>query len=214
MEPSVVSNKDDRSSVSQTSSQSVAERQTLPRQKQMDAIHLPTGVVSTGDARRLHRDIVALEDTLQAIRIRTNAPVAKLPRLSRSLEAFASTNRLNFLLPEDRHHAAVFMNYVLNKAPVMSISFASEASRKFTTEIVMWLRANFDSEMLLEIGLEPNIAAGCIVRTTNRVYDFSLITHLVEKRPMLMEKLLQTQDSKVTPTIPLVPAPATEMEGV
>lgn len=163
---------------------------TLPRQKVMDAIHLPTGIVSTGDARRLRRDIAALEETLQAIRLRTNAPVAKLPRLSRSLEEFGSTNRLNFLLPDDRHHAAVFMDYVLKKAPVLRISFASEATRKFTTELVLWLRANFDSEMLVEIGLEPNIAAGCIVRTTDKVFDFSLIKHLEEQRPMLMEKLL------------------------
>ena len=162
----------------------------LPRQPQMDPIRLPTGVVSTGDARRLRRDLAALEDTLQAIRLRTNAPVAKLPRLSRSLEEFASTNRLNFLLPDDRHHAAVFVDYVLKKAPVMSISFASEATRKFTTELVLWLRANFDSEMLLEIGLEPNIAAGSVVRTTNRVFDFSLIKHLEAQQPLLMKQLL------------------------
>lgn len=185
----------------------------LPRQPQMDPIRLPTGVVSTGDARRLRRDLAALEDTLQAIRLRTNAPVAKLPRLSRSLEEFASTNRLNFLLPEDRHHAAVFVDYVLKKAPVMSISFASEATRKFTTELVLWLRANFDSEMLLEIGLEPNIAAGSVVRTTNRVFDFSLIKHLAEKRPMLMAKLLETSGPVSHSVVPVAPAPAAEMEA-
>ena len=185
----------------------------LPRQPQMDPIRLPTGVVSTGDARRLRRDLAALEDTLQAIRLRTNAPVAKLPRLSRSLEEFASTNRLNFLLPDDRHHAAVFVDYVLKKAPVMSISFASEATRKFTTELVLWLRANFDSEMLLEIGLEPNIAAGSVVRTTNRVFDFSLIKHLAEKRPMLMAKLLETSGPVSHPVVPVAPAPAAEMEA-
>lgn len=185
----------------------------LPRQKVMDAIHLPTGIVSTGDARRLRRDIAALEDTLQAIRLRTNAPVAKLPRLSRSLEEFGSTNRLNFLLPDDRHHAAVFMDYVLKKAPVMRISFASEATRKFTTELVLWLRSNFDSEMLVEIGLEPNIAAGCVVRTTDKVFDFSLIKHLESKRPMLMEKLLGTAVAPVAQTVHPAPQPNTEISG-
>ena len=166
------------------------EDAALPRQPKKDALRLPTGVVSTGDARRLRRDLAALEDTLQAMRLRTNAPVAKLPRLDRALEEFASTNRLNFLLPDDRHHAEVFMDYVLKDAPVMKISFASEATRKFTTEIVLWLRANFDSEMLVEIGLEPAIAAGCIVRTSNKVFDFSLVKHLQDQRPLLMEKLL------------------------
>ncbi len=187
---------------------------TLPRQKVMDAVHLPTGIVSTGDARRLRRDIAALEETLQAIRLRTNAPVAKLPRLSRSLEEFGSTNRLNFLLPDDRHHAAVFMDYVLRKAPIMRISFASEATRKFTTELVLWLRANFDSEMLVEIGLEPNIAAGCVVRTSDKVFDFSLIKHLESKRPMLMERLLGTANATVTPVIQPVAAPEQVAPGV
>ena len=42
-------------------------------------IHLPTGVVSMGDARRLRRELAAMEDLLQAIRLRTNSPVAKMP---------------------------------------------------------------------------------------------------------------------------------------
>ena len=163
---------------------------SLPHLKQVEAIHLPTGVVSTGDARRLRRDLAALEETLQAVRLRTNAPVAKLPRLSRSLEEFASTNRLNFLLPDDRHHAAIYMDTVIKKAPVLHISFASEATRKFTTELIQWLRANFDSEMLIEVGLEPNIAAGSMVRTANKVFDFSLMKHLEGQRAMLMERLL------------------------
>lgn len=180
----------------------------VPPKKQAEPIHLPTGVVSTGDARRLRRDLAELEETLQAVRLRTNAPVAKLPRLSRSLEEFASTNRLNFLLPDDRRHATVFMDAVLKKAPVLHISFASEATRKFTTELVLWLRANFDSEMLIEIGLEPNIAAGSVVRTTNRVFDFSLMKHLESKRGMLMERLLGTSNTTVKqPPQPVEPAP-------
>jgi len=178
----------------------------LPHLKQADAIHLPTGVVSTGDARRLRRDLAALEETLQAVRLRTNAPVAKLPRLSRSLEEFASTNRLNFLLPDDRHHAAVYMDAVIKKAPVLHISFASEATRKFTTELIQWLRINFDSEMLIEIGLEPNIAAGSMVRTSNKVFDFSLMKHLEGQRAMLMERLL-SNDAVVPDKQPAVQLP-------
>lgn len=179
----------------------------LPRQNQKDPLRLPTGVVSTGDARRLRRDLAALEEILQAIRLRTNAPVAKLPRLSRALEEFAGTNRLNLLLPDDRHHAEVFMDYVIKQAPVLKISFASEATRKFTTEIVLWLRANFDSEMLVEIGLEPAIAAGCMVRTTNKMFDFSLLKHLQEQRPLLMEKLLGSagQAAQAVQTVAVAP---------
>ena len=179
-----------------------AATMTLPRQTQMDPVRLPTSIVSTSDARRLRRDLAALEETIQAMRLRTNAPVAKLPRLSRSLEEFASTNRLNFLLPDDRHHAAVFMDYVLKKAPVLHMSFATEATRKFTTEIIVWLRTNFDSELLLEIGLEPGIAAGCVVRTANKMFDFSLMSHLQQQRSLLMEKLLGTTAKPIETVVP------------
>lgn len=158
---------------------------------QMHPLRLPTGVVSTGDVRRLTRELAHLEEMLQAIRIRTNAPVAKLPRSSRSLEEFASTNRLNLLMPDDRRQAAVFLDTVLRRAPVIHISFASEASRKFTTELMLWLRTNFDSEILVEIGLEPNMAAGCVVRTKNKYFDFSLTKHLQKSRPLLTKKLME-----------------------
>jgi len=177
---------------------------TAPNEEGRGLMKLPTSIVSTGDARRLRRDIAALEETLQAIRLRTNAPVAKLPRLSRMLEEFASTNRLNLLLPDDRHHMAVFMDYVIKKAPVLHISFASEATRKFTTELIVWLRTNYDSEMLLEVGIEPNIAAGCVVRTTNKMFDFSLISHLRQQRGLLMKTLLGDQNQPLI----VVPAPA------
>lgn len=180
---------------------------TSSEEEQKGTMKLPTSIVSTSDARRLRRDLDALEETLQAIRLHTNAPVAKLPRLSRMLEEFASTNRLNLLLPDDRHHAAVFAEYVLKKAPVIHISFAAEATRKFTTELIVWLRVNYDSEILLEIGLEPNIAAGCVVRTSNKMFDFSLITHLKQQRTLLMEKLL---GANARPLI-VVPAPAVAM---
>ena len=177
---------------------------SVSEKEQRGLMKLPTSIVSTGDARRLRRDIAALEEMLQAIRLRTNAPVAKLPRLSRMLEEFASTNRLNLLMPDDRHHMAVFMDYVIKKAPVLHISFASEATRKFTTELIVWLRTNYDSELLLEVGLEPGIAAGCIVRTTNKMFDFSLIKHLREQRGLLMEQLV---GDRSRPLI-VVPAPA------
>src|ERR1035437_9757869 len=84
--------------------------------QQSTSMHLPTSLVSTSDVRRLHRELESLEDTIRAVRLRTNSPVSKLPRTGRGLEEFASTNRLNFLLPDDRHHAAVFVDYIMKKA--------------------------------------------------------------------------------------------------
>ena len=157
--------------------------------QQSTSMHLPTSLVSTSDVRRLHRELESLEDTIRAVRLCTNSPVSKLPRTGRGLEEFASTNRLNFLLPDDRHHAAVFVDYIMKKAPVLHISFASEPTRRFTTELVVWLRQHFDHEMLVEMGREPAIAAGCVVRTSSKVFDFSLLEHMTAQRQLLNDKI-------------------------
>lgn len=152
-------------------------------------LHLPVAVVSPGDVSRLKRELEALENDLEQLRLRTSSPIAKLPRSSRVLEEFAATNRLNLLLPDDRQRMAAYLANVAAHAPVAHISFAAEASRKFTTEIVLWFRQNIHRELLLNIGLEPNLAAGCLLRTTNKQFDMSLRAHFAKQAGLLAEKL-------------------------
>jgi F0F1-type ATP synthase delta subunit len=56
-------------------------------------------------------------------------------------------------------------------------------------KIVTWWRENIDPFVLVEIGLQPNIAAGCLVRTSNRQYDFSLRRRLQAKKADLAKYL-------------------------
>ena len=160
-----------------------------PAAQQTVGLHLPVGIVTSGDLVRLTRELEALEATLQQARMQTNAPIAKLPRATRNIEEFASTNRLNLLLPDDRQRMGAYLAHTMKTAPVIHISFAAEASRKFTTEIIMWFRQNVREDVLLNIGLEPNIAAGCVVRTTNKQFDFSMRAHFARQEGLLLERL-------------------------
>ena len=159
-------------------------------------LNLPVGIVGAGDLRKLRRELEQLEDTLQQMRLRTNAPVAKLPRASRAIEEFAATNRLNLLLPDDRQRMGAFLAHTIQSAPVLHMSFAAEASRKFTTELVLWLRTNLQPDILLDIGLEPNIAAGCTLRTPSHQYDFSLRARFAAQAGLLGEKLRAPEPKK------------------
>jgi hypothetical protein len=38
-----------------------------------------------------------------------------------------------------------------------------------------------------QVGLQPTIAAGCVVRTSNKVFDMSLKEHLTEQEQYLMQ---------------------------
>jgi hypothetical protein len=152
-------------------------------------LQLPVGVVGPGDVRQLRRNLEDLEDTLQQMRLRTKSPVAKMPRASRLLEEFAATNRLNLLLPDDRQRTAAFLDGTIAHAPVLHMSFAAEASRAFTTELVLWLRKNIHPNVLLTIGLEPTLAAGCMLRTPNKQYDFSLRARFEAQAGLLAKQL-------------------------
>jgi hypothetical protein len=69
------------------------------------------------------------------------------------------------------------------------MSFATDPSSAFTAKIVTWLRASIAPNVLLEVGLQPTIAAGCIVRTTNKIFDLSLRQHFADAESVLLEAL-------------------------
>ena len=149
-------------------------------------LKLPLQVVSPYDVNRLIRELEGIEDFVRQSTIRQPGVGVKLPHTSRLLEDFAVINKLNFLQSADRSAAGSFLTEVNQKAPTIHISFAADPSAVFVGKIILWLRTNIHPSLLLRIGLEPTIAAGCVVRTTNKQFDFSLRQHFNAKKGMLV----------------------------
>jgi F0F1-type ATP synthase delta subunit len=99
-------------------------------------------------------------------------------------------NQINVLVEPERQRLAEFLLQVRKHAPVLHISFSADPSPLFTQKLVTWLRREIHPFVLLQIGLQPNIGAGCVVRTTNQYFDFSLRQNFIEKRGLLAEKLI------------------------
>lgn len=137
-------------------------------------LQLPVLIFGVVEIRRLKRELESLEDFLAQAAIREPGKQPPLPRVSRLLEALAAENKLQLLQEDHRKQLKSFLAYAETKAPNLHISFAADPSSAFTAKIVTWLRANIHPHTLLEVGLQPNIAAGCIIRTNNKVFDFSL----------------------------------------
>jgi F0F1-type ATP synthase delta subunit len=78
-------------------------------------------------------------------------------------------------------------------APRLHISFASEPTADFTTKIVTWLRANIHPQLLVQIGLQPGIAVGCTLRTTNKYFDLSLRQTLLKRQDLLQKALAEAR---------------------
>ncbi|HEY1835602.1 MAG TPA: hypothetical protein VGG13_02150 [Candidatus Saccharimonadales bacterium] len=150
---------------------------------------LPDSVVGPVDAGRLSREAEELDEYLRASAIRKTGAAMQLPKMTMLLDALAEANHLNLLQSPDRRRLVNFLHGLREKAPVLHVSFAADPSPAFMAKIVHWLRQNIHPFVLVQVGLQPSIAAGCTVRTTNEYFDFSLRQHLLQNRQMLIDAL-------------------------
>lgn len=148
---------------------------------------LPLTVVGPADVNRLQLELEALENYLR--QQAQTEQVSRLPKMSRMLESLAEHNAADLMQQADRDRLEAFLKALQQHAPTIHISFAAEPSAVFTQKVLTWLRGNISSYILLQIGLQPTIAAGCVVRTTNKIFDMSLRQYLSDSRHLLVEAL-------------------------
>ncbi len=155
-------------------------------------LSLPASLVSRSDVRRLAQEVEILDNQIiQHARVSNDKP--GLPRLSRILEDIVEVNKLDFNKAADRQKLQQFLLEIKKTAPSLHMSFATEPSALFTGKLVSWLRNEINPLLLLDIGLQPSIAAGCIIRTTNKIIDCSMRQHLLANRPELLRRLRDVQ---------------------
>lgn len=150
-------------------------------------LKLPLGVVSQVDVARLLRELRDLEDYFIAAAARRSGTGIQPPKVSRMLEKVAEENKLNLLEEKSRQVLSASLNQVLGMAPLLHISFAAEPSVRALEQILNWMRSNLHPYVLLQVGLQPTIAAGCVLRTNNKVFDMSLRNYLKAQEPYLVQ---------------------------
>lgn len=154
---------------------------------------LPLGVVTKVDVGRLVRETEALDNFLRQAAIREPGTAVKLPRTSKLLDETISMNRLNVLHEADRTRLFEFVKAVKAQAPVLHMSFSADPSPLFLQRLMVKLRGDIHPLVLVQVGLQPNIGAGCILRTKNQYFDFSLKQRFNDKRDLLTSKLKGAQ---------------------
>ncbi len=150
---------------------------------------LPVSVVSRIDVGRLLREVKALDDFLAQAAIREPGTTMKLPRTSRLMDELIQANKLNPLVQVDRQKLTNFLQTVYERSPILHMSFNADPSPLFSQRLVTWLRKEIDPYILIQTGLQPSIGAGCVLRTKNQVFDFSLREHFKQKRDVLVNNL-------------------------
>jgi hypothetical protein len=176
---------------------------------------LPIQTATKIDIGRLLRELQNVDDFLKQAAIREPGTSVKLPKTSRLVDEFVEANKINMLHHDDRVSAINFLMMVRAKAPVLHMSFSADPSPQFQQKLMTWLRREIHPLVLLQVGLQPTIGAGCVIRSTNKYFDFSLREHFKNQKQMLVETIHGLESDKpVEPkdnlAPPLPPAPPAE----
>lgn len=164
--------------------------ETEAAQRQMS---LPVQVSSAVDVGRLIRELEQIDNAVLQLGLRAAGTTVQMPKTTHLMDQIIGLNKLNLLRPEDRAALYKFLTGVHNKAPVLHMSFSADPAPAFIEKLMVWLRREVHPNILLTIGLQPTIGAGCIVRSTNKYFDFSLRQDFIKKRQLLLAQIGQME---------------------
>jgi F0F1-type ATP synthase delta subunit len=151
-------------------------------------IKLPINVASKQDVTSIHRELTVYIDQITQSTIRDNADAA-LPPVSEGLKSLAAENKIDLRSEKDCAILHALLEEVKQLAPSVHISFSVEPSPEILQKIVAWFREKIDPQIIIQVGLQPTIAAGIVLRTPNKQFDFSLRSQLYKNRSKLIEAL-------------------------
>lgn len=150
---------------------------------------LPISIVTKVDVGRLLREVTAIDDFLDQASLRQPGTAIQLPKTTRVVDDIVTSNKINLLVEAERRALIAFLTEVRDKAPEIHFSFSAEPSTTFMQKLATYLRESIHPHTLLQIGLQPTIGAGFMMRTTNKYYDFSLRTTLKAKHQVLLDNI-------------------------
>lgn len=163
-------------------------------------VGLPVLVTSPVDVGRLIREVETIDETLEQLTLRKTGDEIKMPKTTQLMDQMVELNKLNLLVLADRQLLKQFLEQVKSGAPVLHVSFSADPNTAFIEKLMAWLRREIHPLVLMTVGLQPNIGAGCIIRTTNKYFDLSLKQDFTKKTALLRDALIPA------PTV--APAPA------
>ncbi|HET9850011.1 MAG TPA: hypothetical protein VFP35_00035 [Candidatus Saccharimonadales bacterium] len=152
-------------------------------------LKLPTSLLDRGDLLSLIREVNSLSDFFVGANARQTGSPMQIPKTTRLLDQLVQLNQINLLEASSRKQLAADFEAILKTAPSVHMSFAMEPSPRSIEPLITWLRQNIHPQLLLQVGLQPQIAAGCILRTSNKIFDFSIRTYL-EKQSQYLTALV------------------------
>ncbi|HSX17952.1 MAG TPA: hypothetical protein VLE51_01175 [Candidatus Saccharimonadales bacterium] len=148
---------------------------------------LPTGLIGKIELSRLLRELSILDDFFISARVRQVGTPIQPPKVTEILSNLAKLNGLNLLENSARAELRSNLDLIDKNAPQLHISFAVEPTNQAIEQLTNWFRANIHPYALLQVGLQPRIAIGCVLRTPNKFFDMSLRIYLEKQENYLAQ---------------------------
>ncbi len=153
-------------------------------------LKLPATIVGPADLARAKRDLDTYNEHQHQAELREKSTgKAETVHAGRVISELAALNDYELNDIKQRTQLLTDLEQALKLAPTVTMSFAVDPSAAFMAKIVDWLRSSINPQTLIRVGLQPNIAAGCVLRTSSKIYDFSLRHKLDEQRPLLIQQI-------------------------
>jgi hypothetical protein len=138
---------------------------------------LPASLAQPVDLNRMIRDLELISEHLGQEALKD--PNKKIPvNLPDKIKDISEKYHIDVSDKKQRENLLAWMKHLREIAPVVNVSFGSEASDQVTQKVTAWFRQEIHPYCLVVVGLEPDIGVGSMVRTSNRVFDFSLKTKI------------------------------------
>lgn len=151
---------------------------------------LPLAISTPVELGRVLRELGQIDEKLNQETIKNKgAKSTTIVKLSNSTSELVKSINADIYDQHIRQQLIAYLTDIKHKAPVMHVSFSSEASHQFTMRIVSWLRKEVNPNALVVVGLDPTIGAGSKVRTNNHYFDFSLASRLKKNHSLLADKI-------------------------
>jgi len=150
---------------------------------------LPPALIGRSDVSRLLREIEEVDYALETQAIRTPDQPLTIPAISRALKETLTLNNIEITNLNERKRLIDSLREAKETAPNVQITFAVDPEPAIASFLVKWIRENLHPRALVTIGLQPAIIGGCVVRTPDHIYDFSLRKRFKDEEANLIQAI-------------------------
>ena len=152
---------------------------------------LPSSLATRSDLQRVIAEIERIDNSLNSAQIHEQIghPADDSLTTSKQLADLLQINDIDIKNGEDRSRLLHDARHLKITAPVIHVTFATSADNDELTKIIDWVRQSVHPMAVLAVGLQPSLIGGVYIRTTNKVFDFSVRSQLANGRHIIKQEL-------------------------